>query len=548
LHALRYVQKDLGIGRNSGSANAFVEQQFADTITQPLSLIRSQPFHYKTPNPLHSIHFASIKPTTTMEDRREILEESDTRPTAPNSRLVQHADDKDYPDRGPTEVSARNPDRHDADDDNRNRTADIDPRSKLEAPLGTHWGTTRPASIEVRMGLQIGSLITAPIPQFAKDPRGKEKTKDGFFASPHGMMLVKRYPLTVYNVDRDNARMPTKLYCMQRHTYGKSGLWKDGRLRDDHHVHVKLLPPGGNIADKGDAENDPLLVRELYNNKSIADNAYLEFKSIFVVELDEHVELDGQLETSSWLRLFGMHLSTHMNTVLLQLESSPGRKEEAKEIVNDLVKAFAKKAGGKNEAMHAGQSQNTTINETTAQTQVVYGELNGQANSASSIAQNQLISTRHGNASQQTTDVYSPWERSEGREPRRRSRSPGAELQPFRERDDRYEGNDQPRYQPRTYEDERTRRAQGGDWPHSRDRGERHTVRESRHGERDHRSDRDTNPMPLNRYYADSEGRRSDRRYDSPGGREQGRGGRPGAWGRGTQMGRGRGGRGGRGG
>jgi len=109
-------------------------------------------------------------------------------------------------------------------------------------------------------------------------------------------------------------------------------------------------------------------------------------------------------------------------------------------------------------------------------------------------------------------------------QPRRRSRSPSAELHPFRERDDHHGGSDQPRYQPRTCEDERTIRAQGGDWPDSRDRRERHTVRESRYGERDHRSDRDTDPMPLNRYFADSENRRSDRRYDPPDDREQGRG------------------------
>jgi len=485
-----------------------------------------------------------------MMNRQEALEESDPGPTVSKSALVQHIDDE-YAGQEPIEFSARDSDHHDAEDDNRDRAPEGGTKLELDKPVKTHWYIARPAPTEVKMGVQIGSLIMAPIPQFGKDPRGKEKTKDGFFASPHGMMLVKKYPLTVYNVDRNDGRMPTKLYCMQRHTYGESGLWKGNRLRDDYHLHVKLIPPDGNKEDKGDAEHDPLLVRALYNGKSISENAYLEFKSIFVIELDEYVELDGQLETSSWLRLFEMHLSTHMSTVLLQLESSPGLRKEAEEIVNNLAKTFVEKAGAKFKMIPADRGQTATINEATARNQVIYGELHGQANSASTIAQNQLVSTRDGNASQQATKVRRSREGLEGYTWRQRSRSPrAAESQRYRERDDDSEGDTQARdrsHQARTYEDERTRRQQGGNWPNSRNGEERHTLRESRYGQRDHRSDRVTNPSPHNGYQTDSEYSRSDYRYDTWNDRGQDRRGGASAHGHNTPTGGGRGGRGGRG-
>jgi hypothetical protein len=375
--------------------------------------------------------------------------------------------------------------------------------------------------------LERGSLVSAPYPQFAKDSNGKRKLQDGFFKGPYGMMLIKKYPWVVYDVDRDEGRLPTKLYCMQRHTYARSGLRKGDRLRDDHHLHVKLIPPGGDKKDKGDAPHDPLIVQEVYNRKPIAQSAYLEFKNIVVIEVNEHVELDGHLEPDSWFHLFDLHAFTIFRAVANQLESMPIHKEHAKAIVRNLANTFIEKLEGAAGMVSANRLRITALNEATPRAQMVHGERNNRVSSTSTSARNQLIETSNVNISQQATEVRHPPNRSGDRTRRGRIGSPhAADLEERdRERVDRAEGiigSRSGRTAAHDHEDNRTRRPER-DW-RSGGREDRHTLGDSRLGSRNRRADYDEDFVQANNDRVGREYRKGGRQRDRSNGREQERG------------------------
>ncbi|CAN9088421.1 unnamed protein product [Alternaria alternata] len=425
--------------------------------------------------------------------------------------------DRNFPIVRPCKTPFLESDSHGVEDDITESVVSSPTHSELDMPVASNWRIAGPASLEVRREIQRGSLIAAPIPQFAKDKNGKRKLTEGFFKSPKGMMLIKKYPLVVYDVDRDQGRLPTKLYCMQRHTYGEGGLKKGDRLREDHHLHVKLIPPGKNKNDKGVAPNDPLLIRELYNTKFVPENAYLEFKSIVVVELDEHVDLDGQLEPSSWFDLFGLYISTIVSAANDQLKSTPSHKWQAKTIVNSLVNAFVENLDGPAGAVSTGRHQTSALDEVTPPTQIAHGEVNKQISSTSTFAQNQLIETRNGNISQQATEVQYARERSENYGIRERSRSPRRSSD---ETSSEHDNRARNYWFSLDYGDERRR--PGGDWQSSR-REDRHTVRDSRRGGRNRRSDYNESPVLGEDAPAEREYHGNDRQFDRLNGWRQGR-------------------------
>ncbi|CAN9082064.1 unnamed protein product [Alternaria alternata] len=226
---------------------------------------------------------------------------------------------------------------HDTEEDAAHSVAsDVTP-SELDMRVQSHWGIVKPASANVVRNIVRGSLITAPVIQFGKDRDGRRKRERGFYKSPLGMILIKRYPLVVYDVDLDERHLPKRLHCMQRHTYGGSGLRRGARLREDYHLHVKLVPPGRDKNDRGDAPNEPLIIERMYNSKKISENSYLEFRSICTVELDEYVVLDGHLEMDSWVRLFGLYMSTVSRTATQQLQKTPEFRRQIRDVFDDLT-------------------------------------------------------------------------------------------------------------------------------------------------------------------------------------------------------------------
>lgn len=321
-----------------------------------------------------------------MEDNYQPIYISATEAPSQESISSDTLYDRNFPIVRPCETPVLESDSQGVEDDITESVVSSPTPSELDMPVASNWRIAGPASLEVRREIQRGSLIAAPIPQFAKDKNGKRRLTEGFFKSPKGMMLIKKYPLVVYDVDRDQGRLPTKLYCMQRHTYGESGLKKGDRLREDHHLHVKLIPPGKNKNDKGDAPNGPLLIRELYNTKFVSENAYLEFKSIVIVELDEHVDLDGRLEPSSWFDLFGLYISTIVSAANDQLKITPSHKGQAKTIVDSLVNAVVESLDGPAGAVSTGRHQTSALDEVTPPTQIAHGEVNKQISSTSTFA------------------------------------------------------------------------------------------------------------------------------------------------------------------
>lgn len=292
---------------------------------------------------------------------------------------------------------------------------------------------------------------------------------------------------------------------------------KGDRLREDHHLHVKLIPPGKNKNDKGDAPNGPLLIRELYNTKFVSENAYLEFKSIVVVELDEHVNLDGRLKPSSWFDLFGLYISTIVSAANDQLKSTPSHKGQAKTIVNSLVNAVVESLDGPAGAVSTGRHQTSALDEVTPPTQIAHGEVNKQISSTSTFAQNQLIETCNGNISQQATEVQYARERSKNYGIRERSRS----LRRSYEETSSEHDNRVRNYRfSLDYGDERRR--PGGDWQSSR-REDRHTVRDSRRGGRNRRSEYNESPVLGEDAPAEREYHGNDRQFDRLNGWRQGR-------------------------
>jgi hypothetical protein len=395
-------------------------------------------------------------------------------------------------------------------------TEDYEPSSvtpsELDMPVQSHWGNVRPAPKEIVRNVVRGSLITAPLIQFAKDRDGKRKREQGFFKSPFGMMLIKRYPLVVFDVDLDRDNWPTRLYCMQRHTYGKKGLWRGPRLREDHHLHVKLVLPDGDKNNRGDAPNDPLIIQRTYNSKPIAANAYLEFRSICAVELNEYVELDGQLEMESWVRLFKLYMSTVSRTATQQLQRTPVFRRQIRDVFDNLTRGLDEDEERAASAVSTGPIQRTTSDECTPQIQQFPGEFIEETTSLTRVSQNHRLRTRDGNVysyNRQETEVRRPRERSAEETRRRRSRSPhGVEPERYRDRDDPSEHSSQPRYDRNRTQGGHARREERR-WPDSYNDRNRHTLNESRPGRQIRRPDYDS---------------RSDRQYDRWGGRGRGRG------------------------
>ncbi|RII05192.1 hypothetical protein CUC08_Gglean010285 [Alternaria sp. MG1] len=400
---------------------------------------------------------------------------------------------------------------HDTEEDAAHSVAsDVTP-SELDMRVQSHWGIVKPASANVVRNIVRGSLITAPVIQFGKDRDGRRKRERGFYKSPLGMILIKRYPLVVYDVDLDERHLPKRLHCMQRHTYGGSGLRRGARLREDYHLHVKLVPPGRDKNDRGDAPNEPLIIERMYNSKKISENSYLEFRSICTVELDEYVVLDGHLEMDSWVRLFGLYMSTVSRTATQQLQKTPEFRRQIRDVFDDLTGDLDENEQRVAGAVSTDLIQRATSNNASLQSQQFPGERGEEIISTTRVTQNHHLKTREGNVisnNRQDTEVRHPRGRSTEETRRRRSRSPhGVEPERYRNRDDAPEYSSQPRYDRNRTQGYHARREERR-WPDSRNAENRHTIRESRPGRQIRQSDYDL---------------RTDRQYDRRGGRGQGR-------------------------
>ncbi|CAN9102090.1 unnamed protein product [Alternaria alternata] len=250
-----------------------------------------------------------------MGDRSRKPLDPTARPPAHDHRLGNTLDNQDAGRVRRPETPIGDDDVSDAED-----TGDYEPSSftlsELDMPVQSHWGNVRPAPKEIVRNVVRGSLITVPLIQFAKDRDGKRKREQGFFKSPFGMMLIKS--------DKNN---------------------------------------------RGDAPNDPLVIQRTYNSKPIAANAYLEFRSICAVELNEYVELDGQLEMESWVRLFKLYMSTVSRTATQQLQRTPVFRRQIRDVFDNLTRGLDEDEERAASAVSTGPIQRTTSDEATPQTQ-----------------------------------------------------------------------------------------------------------------------------------------------------------------------------------
>ncbi|CAN9137568.1 unnamed protein product [Alternaria sp. RS040] len=329
-----------------------------------------------------------------MTDKSREFLDSAARPPAQDHRPRNKSDEQDSGRVRRHETPIGGNGVHDTEEDAAHSvTSDVTP-SELDMRVPSHWGIVKPASANVVRNIVRGSLITASVIQFGKDRDGRRKRDRGFYKSPLGMILIKRYPLVVYDVDLDERHLPKRLHCMQRHTYGGSGLWRGARLREDYHLHVKLVPPGRDKNDRGDAPNEPLIIERMYNSKRISENSYLEFRSILTVELDEYVVLDGHLEMDSWVRLFGLYMSTVSRTATQQLQKTPVFRRQIRDVFDDLTRGLDEKERRAAGTVSTDLIQRATRNNATLQSQQFLGERGEEIISTTRVTQNHHLKTR----------------------------------------------------------------------------------------------------------------------------------------------------------
>ncbi|CAN9322162.1 unnamed protein product [Alternaria alternata] len=225
---------------------------------------------------------------------------------------------------------------HDTEEDAAHSVAsDVTP-SELDMRVQSHWGIVKPASANVVRDIVRGSLITAPVIQFGKDRDGRRKRERGFYKSPLGMILIKR----------------------------------------------------------GDAPNEPLITERMYNSKKISENSYLEFRSICTVELDEYVVLDGHLEMDSWVRLFGLYMSTVSRTATQQLQKTPEFRRQIRDVFDDLTGDLDENEQRVAGAVSTDLIQRATSNNASLQSQQFPGERGEEIISTTRVTQNHHLKTR----------------------------------------------------------------------------------------------------------------------------------------------------------